>query len=105
MHAVLKPRLGPLLRERIPAIQRRDGESYYSAHCDYSLWFEGQKHCTVTVDYLGPSPLDCFELFEGQSRSSRLKKLHFSFYDSVLQWFLFSFAAFLAISQAERGDD
>jgi hypothetical protein len=30
------------------------------------------------------------------------RKWHFFFYDSVLQWFLFTFAAFLAISQAER---
>jgi hypothetical protein len=27
------------------------------SQCDYLLWFEGQKHGTVTVDYLGPSRL------------------------------------------------
>jgi hypothetical protein len=87
MHAVLKPRLDPLLRERIQAIQgmvrattkphSKSMQATTQSQCDYSLWFEGQKHGTVTFDYLGPSPLDCFELFEGQSRFSRLKEVTF----------------------------
>lgn len=63
MHANLHPQLDSDLRKRIPVIKGEDNEeyyqafykihaSYYSAHCEYSLWFEGKNHGTVKVDYI-----------------------------------------------------
>ncbi|KAJ5666177.1 uncharacterized protein N7477_008625 [Penicillium maclennaniae] len=62
-HCKLHPILNRAHQERIPVTRGKDGEdyhtvlyqihaNYYSAHCDYSLWFEGQNHGTVEVEYL-----------------------------------------------------
>ncbi|KAJ5569788.1 uncharacterized protein N7459_009218 [Penicillium hispanicum] len=62
-HAVLHPELNRILRKRIPIVKGADSHSYYSvnygihahyysAHCEYSLWFEGQKQGSVRVEYV-----------------------------------------------------
>ncbi|RJE19396.1 Hsp70 protein [Aspergillus sclerotialis] len=61
-HACLSPRLNSILKERIPVVEGKDGNKYYqveyqihaayfSAHCEYTLWFGGKDHGTVKVDY------------------------------------------------------
>ncbi|KAJ6108479.1 hypothetical protein N7523_009802 [Penicillium sp. IBT 18751x] len=58
-HCKLHPVLNRALQNRITVTKGTDGEdyhtvlyqihaNYYSAHCDYSLWFEGQNHGTVS---------------------------------------------------------
>lgn len=62
-HAVLHPELDPILRMRIPTVRGADMKryyqvsyeihaTYYSAHSEYSLWFEGKNHGVVKVDYV-----------------------------------------------------
>lgn len=61
-HATLNPRLDRILKARIPIRRGKDGCDYYephyqihaaffSAHCEYSLWFEGKNHGSIKVDY------------------------------------------------------
>lgn len=61
-HAYLSPKLNRILKERIPVVEGKDGNEYYqvnyeihaayfSAHCEYTLWFGGKNHGTVKVDY------------------------------------------------------
>lgn len=57
-HANLDPRLDRILKTHIPVRRGRDGYDYYepeyqvqaaffSAHSEYTLWFEGKNHGTV----------------------------------------------------------
>lgn len=61
-HATLNPSLDRILKSHIPIVCGEDMEDYYqmsfdihaayfSAHCEYTLWFEGKDHGTVKVDY------------------------------------------------------
>jgi hypothetical protein len=61
-HASLKPDLDTIQKSRIPVVRGKDGEDYYqihyqiharyfSAHCEYSLWYEGKDHGSVKVEY------------------------------------------------------
>lgn len=62
-HTVLHPELDRILRENIPLVRGADDRqyykldykvhaTYYSAHCEYSLWFAGKNHGAVRVDYV-----------------------------------------------------
>lgn len=68
-HAKLDPRLDRILKTHIPVRRGRDGYDYYepeyqvqaaffSAHSEYTLWFEGKNHGTVKVDYREGFKLD-----------------------------------------------
>ena len=61
-HAILNPRLDRIQQDRIPTRHGADGRryyqidyeihaSYYSAHCEYKLWYEGRNHGSVKADY------------------------------------------------------
>ncbi|PIG87213.1 hypothetical protein AARAC_004202, partial [Aspergillus arachidicola] len=61
-HAVLNPNLDAIEKARIPVCLGQDDEEYYevqfqihatyfSAHCEYALWYEGKDHGSVRVDY------------------------------------------------------
>ncbi|KOC14413.1 hypothetical protein AFLA70_335g001231 [Aspergillus flavus AF70] len=61
-HAVLNPNLDAIEKARIPVRLGQDDEEYYevhfqihatyfSAHCEYALWYEGKDHGSVRVDY------------------------------------------------------
>lgn len=63
LHTVLHPQLDSILRQQIPLVRGADNEKYYSlayeihavyysAHCEYSLWFKGKNHGAVRVDYV-----------------------------------------------------
>ena len=60
--ATLNPRLDRILKSRIPVVRGADGRNYYevdykisasyfSAHCEYELWFKGKNHGGVKVYY------------------------------------------------------
>ncbi|PKY02863.1 actin-like ATPase domain-containing protein [Aspergillus campestris IBT 28561] len=62
-HADLNPPLSKIQKGRLPIVKGTDGEDYYhiqyeihaayfSAHCQYSLWYEGVNHGDVKVDYV-----------------------------------------------------
>ncbi|PYI05259.1 actin-like ATPase domain-containing protein [Aspergillus sclerotiicarbonarius CBS 121057] len=62
-HAILNPVLSKSQKKRIPKCRGNDGEQYYeiafkidaayfSAHCEYTLWYEGKNHGSVKVDYV-----------------------------------------------------
>lgn len=62
-HAVLNPRLDRIQKSRLQTCTGTDGEKYYqisfeihavyySAHCEYTLWYEGKDHGRVKVDYV-----------------------------------------------------
>lgn len=62
-HTVLNPTLDPKLRRKIQAARGMDGKDYfevkyqihahyYSAHCEYTLWFQGKNHGSVKVQYV-----------------------------------------------------
>lgn len=62
-HAVLNIPLSKIQKERMPTDKGADGEEYYcleyeihaayfSAHCEYTLWYEGVYHGEVKVDYV-----------------------------------------------------
>lgn len=62
-HAVLHPTLDPKLRRKIQPVRGVDGKDYYkvdfqihtryySAHCEYSLWFMGKDQGSVDVEYV-----------------------------------------------------
>lgn len=62
-HAILQPPLDRILKATIPVKVGADGKEYYkvkydiqaryySAHCEYSLWFGGKDHGSVKVDYV-----------------------------------------------------
>ena len=97
-HAVLHPRLASSLQQKIPKVRGADNQhyykvdfqvhaNYYSAHCDYSLWVEGENQGTVEVHYswslfapfISPScPTSCWHwfcfwlvLFDGSDLASR----------------------------------
>ncbi|KAK6812786.1 hypothetical protein RU639_011503 [Aspergillus parasiticus] len=61
-HAVLNLNLDAIEKARIPVCLGQDDEEYYevqfqihatyfSAHCEYALWYEGKDHGSVRVDY------------------------------------------------------
>ncbi|OJJ46617.1 hypothetical protein ASPZODRAFT_96949 [Penicilliopsis zonata CBS 506.65] len=61
-HARLDPNLSQIQKDRIPVVQGKDGENYYkidfkihaayfSAHCEYTLWYEDKDHGYVDVRY------------------------------------------------------
>ena len=61
-HATLDPCLDRILKTQIPVRRGKDGNDYYvpdfqiqarffSAHSEYTLWFEDKNHGTVKVDY------------------------------------------------------
>ncbi|GLI78720.1 hypothetical protein PoHVEF18_007041 [Penicillium ochrochloron] len=63
MHARLDTTFDPTLRLKIPLQRGRDGNDhyntsfefhahYFSAHCQVSLWFEGQHHGAVQITYV-----------------------------------------------------
>ncbi|KAJ5347113.1 actin-like ATPase domain-containing protein [Penicillium brevicompactum] len=63
LHTVLHPQLDSILCQQIPRVHGADNEMYYdvayevhavyySAHCEYSLWFAGKNHGAVRVDYV-----------------------------------------------------
>lgn len=62
-HATLNPSLGVIEKERIPIERGADNELYYvvryeihavyySAHCVYTLWYEGRNYGSVKADYV-----------------------------------------------------
>ncbi|PLB48097.1 actin-like ATPase domain-containing protein [Aspergillus steynii IBT 23096] len=62
-HAVLNPQLDKIQKDRLETCIGADGEEYYeisfeihavyySAHCEYTLWYEGKDHGRVKVDYV-----------------------------------------------------
>ncbi|XHG03295.1 hypothetical protein AWENTII_006610 [Aspergillus wentii] len=62
-HAFLNPSLGVIQKARIPICLGKDGKNYnqihfqihaayFSAHCEYTLWYEGKNHGSVKVDYV-----------------------------------------------------
>ncbi|GKZ29954.1 hypothetical protein AbraIFM66950_007292 [Aspergillus brasiliensis] len=62
-HATLNPILSQIEKDRIPTCRGADGELYYtinfrihalyySAHCEYTLWYEGRNYGSVKVDYV-----------------------------------------------------
>ncbi|PWY74562.1 actin-like ATPase domain-containing protein [Aspergillus sclerotioniger CBS 115572] len=63
-HAILNPVLSKVQKKRISKSQGKDGEKYYqvafkidaayfSAHCEYTLWYEERNYGSIKVDYLG----------------------------------------------------
>ncbi|KAL5365133.1 hypothetical protein BJX96DRAFT_181405 [Aspergillus floccosus] len=63
MHAVLHPSFDGIEQSRMSTHFGKDGEryyridyeihaSYFSAHCEYPLWYEGANHGNVKVDYV-----------------------------------------------------
>ncbi|KAE8359294.1 hypothetical protein BDV27DRAFT_162763 [Aspergillus caelatus] len=61
-HAVLNPNLDAIEKARMPVRLGYDNQEYYhigyeihatyfSAHCEYALWYEGRNHGGVRVDY------------------------------------------------------
>lgn len=62
-HTVLNPTLDPKLRRKIQSVRGIDGEDYwevnyeihahyFSAHCEYSLWFGGKNQGSIEVEYV-----------------------------------------------------
>ena len=62
-HAKLNPILSQIEQYRIPTCRGADDELYYtidyqihamyhSAHCEYTLWYEGRNYGSVKADYV-----------------------------------------------------
>ncbi|GKZ40442.1 hypothetical protein AbraIFM66951_000206 [Aspergillus brasiliensis] len=62
-HATLEPTLSQIEKSRIPTCRGADGELYYtilfqihavyySAHCEYTLWYEDHEYGSVKADYV-----------------------------------------------------
>lgn len=63
LHAKLEATFDPVLCRKIPIRRGQDGNDYYetafqfhahyfSAHCQVSLWFQGQHHGAVQITYI-----------------------------------------------------